>query len=92
MVCSEIDYLHCILQYIIDSIFCNILFTYYKDSRISPKIRKRFQNTNILLVWSLYYTNQQRNRHQSVGFYKSYKISGIGHCSAPININLLIVC
>ena len=45
-----------------------------------------------MLVWSLFYTSQQKSRHQCVGFYKSYKISWIGHWSAPININMLIVC
>ena len=38
------------------------------------------------------YTNQQKNGYESVGLYRSYKISWIGHCNAPINRNLLIVC
>ena len=59
--------------------FRNKLFTihsaiYYlhiiKDSKISQKIRRRFQYTNILLIWSLYNSNQQKSRQQIVGFYK----------------------
>ena len=70
MVCLEIQYLHYILEYII-YIFYKIL----DYSIISQQILNRFQNTKILLVWSFYYTNQQKNKHQSVGFYLSYKIN-----------------
>ena len=66
MVCLEINYLEYILQYTIYIFYKILEFLEYP---------KRFQNTKILLVWSLYYTKQQNYEHQSVGFYKSHKIS-----------------
>ncbi len=62
-----------IIYSIVYNILCIVYYAKYylhiiEDSKKIPK-------TKILLVWSLYYTNQQKSKHQCVGFYKSYKIS-----------------
>jgi hypothetical protein len=58
----------------------------------SKKIPEDSIFANILLIWSLYYSNQQKIGIKLLVFAKSYKFSEIGHCSAQINTNMLIFC
>ena len=65
MVCLEINSLGYILQYTI-YIFYKLL-EYYEISQKDSKIQK--------ICWFGHCPNQQKSGYQSVGFYKSYKIS-----------------
>ena len=58
----------------------------------SKKIPKGSSFAKILLFWSLYYSNQQKVGTKLLVLARSYKFSEIGHCSAQINTNLLILC
>ena len=54
------------------------------------KIPKDFNFAIILLIWSLYYSNQQKIDIKLFVFAKSYKFRKIGHYNVHINTNLLI--
>ena len=88
-------YSHCVSfhPYVYKSINCKRLNIPTYDrifKKYSNIFQKDFTLTKILLIWSLYYSNQQKSRQQTVGFCKKLQNQWIGHCSAPLNIHLLI--